>query len=379
MTDFIVNESKFIVDMDEHRGQYLLAGTVLPSNDVVDEMMDDGENYQIYITKDGKKQILAVNKQIAKQWVQAKLIPEHALFSINEHDDFVILFSPISLIVVTCTNAKAYGSQRYALSFASAILRTRECFVQENLRDGIFFELYGCILPIFSKSRAVADRIVFENILRAVHQETIESKDEIKDPGLNEFTIKSILSKYNMPLPCIEPYLYIGESIDQYVDIGKNLNVSSYVLLNENYQIYNTNSDQYLLLLDRNYAQKLIENNLLEQMEMLSIQVDGRMLVAMILSKEYALEPLNLRHFGQSEFNCLKLAINISKFRSKFANVDISNALYIEQLNLIIPDNFEQNSRISDSSLIKEIATCGPFALSPFSQELIDACVKIVA
>ena len=121
MSDFIVNESKFIVDMDAKTDSFLSVGEILPDGLQVSDMLDNAAVWQIYASEDNSALILAVMPDLAKRWVAEGYIKESAVFHhVSGGREVALLISPSSLIVSPVTAVRFEHSQNYARSFFCA-------------------------------------------------------------------------------------------------------------------------------------------------------------------------------------------------------------------------------------------------------------------
>lgn len=381
MSEYIINESRFVIDIsDELKDHALESGTVLPNLTIVGDQIDRSDSFQIYDTQDGSFNLLVVKKALALKWLENGFIPKKALYfyTNDQGDELVIIFSPSSLILQRVNTLRAYGSLRYALSLSAAMFRTRSLEHDISLRDGIFLELYGVVLPCYTKTRAVADRALFANVLSKDQSEDLSSKEELGSAhGLNRLSLKEELYKVKISLPNVEPYLEVGELVDDFVHKGAGLTVSSYVLLDENYQIYATSDDSFILLMENSFASSLIERGLLSQIDLGNVSFGGIYLKALCLSNHFALEKVNDRHFGLTQSGAFKFALAVRRTRQLCPDARLDNALYSEELGLLLPSSYDGNGT-SDAQLVREVVSVGPFANAPFLEEIIESAVKIV-
>lgn len=380
MTDVIVNESRFVIDIsDELRDDYLQEGTLLPDGTLVGALEDRAAEFQIYGSQDGRFSLLCVKEPMARRWIEEGYLKEDWFYKYQKEgrECVYILFSPSSLILQRVSAARSYGSRRYALSFAAALSNTRDLNHAVNLRDAIFCEVYGVLLPTYTKTREVADRALFKNVLSKDQSEDITGRDELKDnSGLSWPAVRMELGNVSLPLPPIDPYLMHGEPVDDFVDNAQGLRVTGPLCLNDNYQLYDTNSDKVLLLMENSWADRLSEHDLILHMNLNNVSGGGLFLKALQLSKRYAVEPLDDRHFGITAQGSFKLAQAVSRTRVKAPQARLENALYIEELGVLLPVEFEGNE-LRDSDLVRKIVTIGPFALAPFLEDHIEQCAAV--
>ena len=65
-----VNESLFVIDMDETSPSILPIGEVLPDGIKIAVDRDRGEEFAFYVSEDGRFDILAARPALAERWVQ---------------------------------------------------------------------------------------------------------------------------------------------------------------------------------------------------------------------------------------------------------------------------------------------------------------------
>ena len=382
MTDVVVNESRFVVDMsDEIKDHALRGGMVLPDGQVVGDQIDRSDAFQIYDTRDGSFILLVTGRELASRWIAEGFLPERAFgrFTGEDGKELWVLYSPTSLILQRVTACRAYGSLRYALAFAAALFKARILDHGVNLRDGIFCELYGVILPAYTKTRAVADRALFENVLSRSERENLSSPDEMgKSHGLNRFSLKEELREASLTLAPVEPYLENGEILDDFIEGAGGLYATGYLVLDEQYQIYDTGSDTLVLLMENRFAGSLVERGLIREMELSAISVGGLYLRALALSKRFALERVNDRHFGLTAAGAFKFASAVARTRARVPDASLEDALYSEELGLLLPVRFEGDGS-QDGALVREVVSVGPFAMAPFLEDVIEHCALIAS
>ena len=72
-----------------------------------------------------------------------------------------------------------------------------------------------------------------------------------------------------------------------------------------------------------------------------------------------------------------RLAVSIRRTRNLVPRAVLSDALYIEQLNLLFPDKFSGGDKGDDKTLMLDIINHGPYALSPFLIDINDDLIYI--
>ncbi len=381
MSDYIVNESKFVIDIsDDLKDEALAPGTVLPNLVTVGDQLDRSDNFQIYDSKDGAMNILVVKRSLALRWQQEGFLPKNVFYEFLsvEGEEISLVFSPSGVILQRVSSLRAYGSLRYALSFAAAMFHSRSINPQTDLRNGIFMEYYGVILPCYTKARGVADRALFLNVLSKDHTEDLSSKEELGiNHGLNRAFMITALKNAGFKIPAVDPYLDIGERVDDFVPEGEGLLVSSYVVLDRNYQVYATGNSKLILLMENSWADELVSRGLISRIDQGSLSFGGIYLKALSFSTAFALEKTNDRHFGLSFEKVFKFALAVRRTRQLCPDADLSDALYSEELGLLLPVSFGADGS-GDESLVREAVTEGPFANAPFLEDVIEAAVSVV-
>lgn len=371
MPDFIVDESQFMLNMEQNSDNYLQNGQILANGIIVSELVDYSNYWQLYISQDGNNHILAVNPKLAKQWLEQKYLPARAFFKIEHNgEDLYLLLSPSSLILQSVNQIKFYGSKRYALSFAAAMFNSRLIDHNINLRDGIYCELFSVILPSYSQTRAVADRAIFINAIGHNIEENIQSPQEMQNPGLSYYSVKQELKNANINLDNIEPYLQNGEPVDDFIKSNEQLHICGVVALHEKYQIYHVNSDIQILVMENSFANDLIDAQLIRQMDLATIQVGFKTLKVLSFRKYQALDILNDRHFGLTKDGALNFAQAVRRTRAYLPYASFKDAIYVQEYGLLFPVDFS-NNELDDELFVKEIVKEGPFASCAFLEDHI--------
>ena len=378
MSDFIVNESKFIVDMDEKADSFLSAGEILPDGLQVSDMLDNAAVWQIYASEDNSALILAVMPDLAKRWVAEGYIKESAVFHhVSGGREVALLISPSSLIVSPVTAVRFEHSQNYARSFFCALFNSRLKNHEINLRDSIFFELYDVLLPTYTLTRNVADKAIFNNASGLSLTEDLSSPDDLTDPGVSYPYLLKILRDTDCNVCSCEPYLVQGERVDDFLTVEGASVITGPLVIREDFQVFATDSDKVVLLMENDFALSMVEAGLIEQMDLKSVQLGFGVLRALVLNRRFAVECLDDRHYGLTVNSSLKLASTIYRMRVKNAQASLNNGLYLEEKGIILANNAE--SKVNDAALMRSIMLEGPFALAPFSYEDIDDAVTLAS
>ncbi|WP_289093702.1 hypothetical protein, partial [uncultured Streptococcus sp.] len=155
MASFNVNESLFVLDLDDTSPSILPVGEMLPDGITIEVDRDRGENYAFYVSADGKYDILAARPELAERWVQEGYL-EKRMLQIHCDDsgeiDCYLLISPCAHVLMRLTDVRVYQSPYYAHVVATCMWNTRHHDPFINMRDGILCELYGVVLPTYTKT-----------------------------------------------------------------------------------------------------------------------------------------------------------------------------------------------------------------------------------
>ena len=149
---------------------------------------------------------------------------------------------------------------------------------------------------------------------------------------------------------------------------GENGIITGPLVLRRHYQIYDTNRDTFLLLMDELWTNALLHTSLISQMSLASINIDGQKLTVFPFDKSKALEPLDDRHFGMNRHDVIELAQAIRRTRTVLPKARLDNALYIQEQGILLPESFEVEEH-DDRLLMRDITVNGPFAMAPFLDE----------
>lgn len=372
MSEFIVNEANFVIDMDDGiRDDLLESGEILPGGCVIEKMIDRAYNFQIYEVEDGQALVLAVKAALMERWVQDGYIVASAFMRHETKDGPVyLLLSPASLVMDRVTALRAYGSLRYALNFAAALQYSRTLDQDISFRDGIYVELFSVVLPTYSKVRAVCDHALFLNVLSKDQHEDLSSRAEMNPSEINFYVVATDLRRHGFKLPDVEPYLHSAEEVET-TDFEHPQKVAGVVALSEDYQLYALTGEQFLLLLEPRYARDLIEDGLLEAWELLNLRVGGQFVRALLLSKRQPVESLSDRHFGLDLNSALRLAIALKAGAAKVPGADFSHGLYLAAKKVVLPAGGGEGTDIA--ALYNRIINEGPFANAPFDYAELSA------
>ena len=167
MSSFSINESLFVLDLDDDAPSILPVGEVLPDGIKIGVDRDRGEQFAFYVSEDGRYDILAARPVLAERWVKEGYLEKRMLqIHLNDQDeiDCYLLISPSSHLLGRMTDIRAYGSRYFAHVVASAMWHTRNKDPFINMRDGILCELYGVVLPTYTLTPQIADIALLNNI-----------------------------------------------------------------------------------------------------------------------------------------------------------------------------------------------------------------------
>lgn len=402
MASFNVNESLFVLDLDDTAPSILPVGEMLPDGITIEVDRDRGENYAFYVSADGKYDILAARPELAERWVQEGYLKQHMLqihCDVSGEIDCYLLISPCSHVLMRLTDVRVYQSPYYAHVVASCMWGTRHIDPFINLRDGILCELYGVVLPTYTKTPKLADAALFNNVLRGQYDPEDIRRDGDFEPGkagLNGFTYQELLEQHGMENEKVAPYFQVGEPVDDFVQLEPGTVITGPLVLTEQYQVFATNSDHVLLALSHDWAEELIARGYITAMDLKSVYVGREHLRIIVLSRRHAVESLAKRHYGIAQSDAFALALNLRRAVAKFPENDLEQALYLQEYGLVLPTRFDvfgQDGSINlpegesvqhDSALaqaeaiISDTVEHGPFAQGPFLDEVLIACRAIV-
>ena len=376
MSDFIVDESRFILEDDQYDSSFVPAGFTLPDGIVFGEKTDDARLWQRYSSADRRFDLMVVLPELAEKWTEVKLLPQEALLPLNVNgNDYYLLISPSNLRIKRASQVRFKGSTRYALQYLAATMHTRIIDTQSSLRDAIYSELYGVMLPCYGLLPPVADRALFLNALRGKNDPEDLSAPSEETGGLSYDFAVSELKQRGYMVPESGPLLFSGETADFPGRPG--LLITGALCVREQYQIYDTASPNYLLVLDKLWAEALMSSPLLNSMTLDHIVLGGRQMYTLTLSKRFALEPLNDRHYGHDRHSIIELAQAIRKTCATFPKADLGKALYVQELGSLLPLSFSSSDEKKGRETILEILAHGPYAQGPLLDELAEDALFI--
>lgn len=384
MSKVAVNESLFVLNMEEENESILKIGEKFADGKIIGEELDVAENFAIYVTEDGQFDILAVKAFLKDKWVKDGYLPESAFqkhFDELGNVDCYLFFSPASLVLRRLTEVRVYGSSYYANVVASAFWSSRLKDHNINLRDSIFCELFGVLLPTYTLTPKVADIALFRNTLRGQYdQEDLRSADDFANgkSGLGLLTFKEALKDFNLPVPTVSPYFQQGELVDDFVQLNTQATITGPLVLTEQYQIFSTDSDMLLLAMSGAWADELVERNLLLEMDLKKVQLGREVIKLLALPRSKALEPVNDRHYGLHQADTFEFALALRRARTRLPEASFKSALYIQSLGLILPVQFTGTKPNEDLEIVHDVVYTGPFAQGAFLDDVTASCQNIV-
>lgn len=379
MSDYVVDESRFMIP-DEHESvTWFAEGDELPFGMSFSEKLEGSDIWQLYASADSKYLILAVKEDLGQRWLAEGFCREGSLYK-HDHkgESYYLLISPASLKICEVTSIRAGKSLHTALGFYSALKNSRSHNTEVNLRDGIYCQKLSVILPIYSSIPKLADRALFLNVLRGKNDpENLSSPEELPG-GLPWFICKQFLRERGFNIPDVDLYLQSGEVVDDFFELKhQNACILGPLLVHNHYQVFDTDSDKYILLFDKLWAEALLATTLISQINVSSIALDGQMVYALTFQKQDSLECLNDRVFGLDAHSLIELAQAIRRSRKACPKARFNDALYVKSLGVLLPEAF-LDSDINDVSLMQSIAWDGPFAMAPILDDIREDAILIV-
>lgn len=374
MSDFIVNESNFIIEDDLYDSSFVPEGFTLPDGIIFGEKIDDAPSWQLFTSEDQRFELLVVKEELAQKWVDAHLIPQSILMPMELKDGvYYLLINPASHKLCRVTSIRFAGSLRYAYSFYSALQHTRALDPDNSLRDGIFFELYSVILPCYSLVPPVADRALFINALRGKNdEESLLTPEQMgNNGGLAYSSFIHELKKRGYAVSNEQPLLESGEPIDDFFS-GRSVKgqmITGPLVVRRQFQIFDTSSSFYVLLIDKLWGDALLHTSLLSRITLNTVPLCGRATYVLTLPKRQALEALDDTHYGYDKYSMMDLAQAIRRTRAFVKNCDMAEGLYCGKLGLVLPLKFNEEKH-DDGKLMWNIIQKGPFSSAPLMQDI---------
>lgn len=363
MAEYIVDEIKFVIH-DEEQTTFLPQGYKLFNGVRVGELEDSSEYWELYLSSEDEYNLLVVKEELLAKWVDSKLCSKDEFMQVClQGSTYFVLITPLSSKTVRLTNFRAKNS-RQDLELFSAFSHTRLFDQDSNLRDAIYVSSKSVLLPTYSLVGYVNDVALFKNALRDANTPEILDSTKDKGFGLNYFSVRSILQEYGHKLSFTEPLFTTGELIDDFVQIGENALITSPLLINEQYQLFDTTCDKYVLVMDRLWCEALLSTSLLSQIGLNSLPIDGRKYYVLALDKSKALDQLNNRAFGLDKYSLFDLIAAIRHTRELVPQCSMLDGLYVQELGVVLPLTFTKHEKTEDVQLMRDVLVNGPFALS---------------
>lgn len=377
MSDYVVDESRFIIPDEDETPTWFAEGSALPFGLTFSEKLDETDLWQLYVSADSKFLILAVVDSLGKKWIEQGLCKSDSLQQVSHNgQNYYLLFSPSSMRICRVSQVRAKGSLHTATAFYCALKNTRNHNLDDNLRDGIYCQYLSIILPVYSSIPKVADKALFLNILRGKNDpENLSSPEELPG-GLPWFVCKKILKEHGFDVLDEELYLQSGEIADDFFELKPGTIVLGPLVIRPHYQVFDTDGDKYILLFDKLWAEALLTTTLVSQINISSVALDGKMVYALTFFKKHALEKLSDRVYGLDEHSLIELAQAVRRTRFACPKARLNDALYVQELGLMLPESFMDTNE-GDNSLMQNIAWEGPFALAPVLDDIREDAIMI--
>jgi len=154
---------------------WLPVGHSLPDGTVLESILHEGEDWQIYQRRAGGLALLA-RERLAKRWLDDGLLEESLLVPVIFGDEkFLALSNDDNRILCPVKRCKSPGSKIEALAFAIALRETRASCVEESLHNSIYVEKYSRLLPTYSLASSVEDEVVLGSYLTGGVQVPVRS------------------------------------------------------------------------------------------------------------------------------------------------------------------------------------------------------------
>ncbi|MGN0908603.1 MAG: hypothetical protein ACI4NA_03205, partial [Succinivibrio sp.] len=312
--------------------------------------------------------LLVVLPELGQKWADQKLLPQEALLPVSVNGkDYFVMISPASLRLKRASQIRFKGSRRYALQFLCAMMHTRQIDVETSLRDAIYAELYGVMLPCYGLVPPVADRALFRNALRGRNDPEDLAGPGDEDGGVSFEYARRELSSRGFSQDGASPFFVSGETAD--FPGRRSLLVTGPLCLRPQYQIFDTASSKYLLVLEKLWAEALMSTPLLSSMSLVPMVLGGRQVYALTLSKRFALEPLDDRHYGHGRHSFIELAQAVRRTRAALPKARLGDALYAQEIGALLPVSFQDGQQGGRETMAKVLSE-GPFAQGPLLDDL---------
>lgn len=378
MSDFIVDESKFLLSEEEEETIFE-EGFRFPCGIKVGSLDDSAECWELYTSQCGNFNLLVVLPELKDKWVNSGLLTEGDFQkqAVNGNEVYV-LFSRTSSKLMRLTGFKA-KTKRAALALLSAFTNTRLHDIESNLRDSIYLEDRSILLPIYSLVGKLSDKALYLNAIRSKNEnEHLDNKEDLQG-GVNLYFVKKAFKSKN--LFCIEQegILKSGVPLKEYFDNADESSlVLSPVILEEHFQLVDTTSENYVLILDDLWGKALVATSLISQMSFQAVVIDRKQYFILFLSKSKCIEQMNDRNWGINEKDAFDLSLAIRKTRALIPNCSLKDSLYVQQYGYLFPLTFNSHEEINDRALLIDVLEHGPFAMSNFMNDVSNAFLDII-
>lgn len=371
MRDYIVDETRFVIS-DDDKTSYFPNPYKLPCGITISEKEDETDKWQLYISDDGKFYILAVVEELFRKWTMSHLLSDDDFDWVEvKGKDLYLLFSPCNLKISRLTNVRANNSLRTAHSLLSAFSHLRQLDLESNLRDGIYIESHSIILPTYSLVGAVSDRALFENAMRGPNDpENLKAPDGLNDTVSYAY-FNNYLKKHALKSNSVPPVFENGEAIDDFMLGYQNKAlVTSPLIIRDHFQLFDTTSDRYLLLMNKLWAKALMEASLLSQITLNHVVISSKNYYVISLKKDKMVECMDDRHTGLTKESAMELAQAIRRTRQLLPKAYLLDALYVQELGMLLPSVFTSSDVTNDRDLMADCLVNGPFAMAPFMDDI---------
>lgn len=371
MPGFIVDESRFMLNDDETE-HYLAEGYALPFGIRVGEIEDESDCFELYVSEDGSYYILAVEDSLAGRWIESGLLSKDDFMKLEVKGISVnLLFSKTTSKISRLTSLRNDSSCRFAMALYAAFVKTRARDLDSNLRDGIYIERLSVILPTYSLVGKVSDRALFENAIRdRLAPEKLTTPDGLNDT-LSYYYVRKVLKEKGFDLSGKTPLYEVG-TLESGFTFGfeKDVLFTAPLILKDHYQVYDTDTDSFVLFMDTLWAEALLSTSIISQISLNTVAIDGKKYYTLALKKDFALEALDDRLYGHNKDSAMALAQAIRRTRALLPDCVLSGGLYAESLGIVLPEIFNAGEKENDRQLIASVLTYGPFAMAPFMDDV---------
>lgn len=122
--------------------------------------------------------------------------------------------------------------------------------------------------------------------------------------------------------------------------------------------------------MDSLWAEALMSSSLINQIVLNSIPLFGKKYYFLSFKKKFALENMDDRHYAINKHDAFELALAIKRTRKVLNNCNLNNALYVQSLGILLPEIFTKSEDTNDVVLLGSCLREGPFATSPFLDDI---------